>query len=274
MNARDYARLKKVADPRWTNASRRTTQKALNDVRVLEAGVRADGQRLADRATANQLTKLKSSVAALKEAKYHAVTRNNMEHILADIPWDGQRALFDSMESAVDVERSLANKLSNARNRLAVQRNRVDEKTTRMVHLQASLAKARRPLKPKSQKPAEAFLDPVMVEKTVDALRIANRQVARTRDLIAENMATQEALIDLLTADVRQQAATVLELLAYGTSAQQQAAEFDRQYCKAVEQHGHAVRKKYAKHQRINNNMALLDSIRSGNFRNIVSRVQ
>lgn len=262
MDARDYARLKWAADPRWTNASRRATQKALADVGVHEAIVRADGRRLADQADADRLAKVKSSVVTLSGAAYRAVARNNMDRVLADIPKDEHRVLYDRMESAADVERSLANKMSHARQRLVTQRNRVTEKTACMASLRAKVAEARCPPVSKSPKLATPLFTSATMEKTMDGLRIANRQVARTRDLIAENMAMRDALNDRLTADVRQQAATVLELLAYGTSVQQQTAVFDRQYCQAVEQHGRTVRRKYARHQRISENLAVLESIR------------
>ncbi|VVC26669.1 Hypothetical protein CINCED_3A014946 [Cinara cedri] len=271
MDERDYALLKRAADPRWTNASRRAAQKALADAGALATAVKADGRRLADRADAGRLTELKSSVEVLGKSARRAVARQNMDRILVDVPKDGQRALYDRMESAAAVERSLAEKLSHARQRLDTQRIRVAEKTARMARLRAAAARARSPVPPAPREPPAGPVPPATMDKTVDALRIANRQVTRTCDLIAGNMAMRDKLNDRLTADVRQQAATVLELLAYGTYAQQEAAAFNRQYCDALTQHGREARKNYAKHQRLSQNVAVVESIRK---KKIVGRLQ
>lgn len=273
----EYARLKQTVDARWSNVKKRGVQKALAEIGSLAAEVRAEGQRLADEWTARRLAAAKASASAADETLHRFAGPRTLARLLADGPAaaDKCRAAYERMGVAASVERSLAARLTLSQQKLAKCRNRVDDKIAKMGRLRVLVAEARARAYRVSvagdgddgDEPPDpawtAALSPAETAKKMDALRLANRQAARIRDLIAENVTMGHSINGQLAADVRQTAASVVELLAYGSVARREAAEFDREYCRAASRHKHAANRNSAIKQRLRNNITVLESNRS-----------
>lgn len=276
----EYMRLKQTVDVRWSNVKKRGAQKGLAEIGSLAAVVRAEGQRLADEWTARQLTAAKASTSAMDEILHQYVGPRSLAHLLADSPIaaDKCRAMYERMDMAASVERSLATRLMLGQQKLAKCRNRIDDKIAKMGRLRALVAEVRarafataadddgsysdEPPDAAWTRERMAVLSPAETANKMDALRLANRQAARIRDLIAENVTMGYSINEQLAADVRQMAATVIELLTYGSVARREATEFDREYCRAVSRHKHAVDRNSVIKRRLRTNIAVLESNR------------
>lgn len=256
MTMADHNRLKWAEDKRWTNVSKRGTYKAL-----AEASTRTtDAQWLADdEATAERLADAKRSTAAL----YQAIGPRDdvVGHLLPNSPLKG-RAAYCRMETAMAAERSLREKLVRGRHQLDECRHRVANKTARLAQLMASVAAARDlvPTKPPRRPPV--LESPLMLDKKVDALKLGNLKAAKARDIIANNTAMRDALNEQLASDVRQQATAVVELLAYGTAAKQEAVRYNREYCRLAGEHEHSVRRNNARKRFLDTKISVLESNR------------
>jgi len=259
--AADYGRLKWADDKRWTNDRKRGTYKGLAEVshRSYDAEWLAD-----DEATAERLADVKKSTARLYQAvgnRYDVVS-----HLLPDTPVAGREA-YRRMESAVTAERSLTEKLVRGRHRLNECRQRVANKTARLARLKASVAEARdRAASVRAPKRPPLLEHPLTTDKKVDALKLGNRQAARARDIIADNTAMRDALNEQLAADVRQQAIAVVELLAYGTAAKQEAVAYNRDYCRLAAEHDRHVRRNRAQRRVLDKRISVLESNRLDTF--------
>ncbi|CAI6353368.1 unnamed protein product [Macrosiphum euphorbiae] len=255
MTMADHNRLKWAEDNRWTNVSKRGTYKAL-----AEASTRTtDAQWLADdEATAERLADVKRSTAAL----YQAIGPRDdvVGHLLPDSPLKG-RAAYRRMETAMAAERSLREKLVRGRHQLDECRHRVANKTARLAQLMASVAAARDLVPTKPRRPP-VLESPLILDKKVDALKLGNLKAAKARDIIANNTAMRDALNEQLAADVRHQATAVVELLAYGTAAKQEAVRYNREYCRLAGEHEHFVRRNNAKKRFLDTRISVLESNR------------
>ncbi|XP_060856647.1 uncharacterized protein LOC132934357 [Metopolophium dirhodum] len=252
----DYGRLKWADDKRWTNVRKRGTYKAL-----AEASNRTnDAQWLADdEATAERLADAKLSTAALYQAL--GARDDVVGHLLPDSPLTG-RAAYCRMESAVAAERSLREKLVRGRHQLDECRHRVAIKTARLAQLKASVDAARDSVPTKPPRRPPVLESPLILDKKVDALKLGNLKAAKARDIIAKNTTMRDVLNEQLASDVRQQATAVVELLAYGTAAKQEAVTYNQEYCRVAGEHENSVRRNNAMRRLLDTRISVLESNR------------
>jgi len=252
----DYGRLKWADDKRWTNVHKRGTIKAL-----AEASHRTnDAEWLAnDEATARRLADVKQSTAALYKAI--GARDNVVGHLLPDTPLAG-RAAYCRMESAAEAERSLRDKLVRSRHQLDECRQRVANKTARLAELKARVAAAVNAAPPKPSRQPPVLESALMLDKKADALKLGNLQAAKARDIIANNTAMRDALNKQLASDVRQQATAVVEMLAYGTAAKQEAVAYIQEYCRMTGEHERSVRRNNAQRRILDARISILESNR------------
>lgn len=254
----DYGRLKWADDQKWTNVRKRGTYKGLADASHRDY----DAEWLADAAaTAVRLADVKQSTAALYKAV--GARDNVVGHLLPDGPLTG-RAAYHQMDSATAVERSLRDKYAHGLHLLDECRQRVANKTAHLARLKARVAAARDPESNRPpRQPKQPVLEPALMrDKKVDALKLGNLQVARARDIIANNMAMRDALNEQLASDVRHQATAVVELLAYGTAAKQEAVAYNRAYCRAKGDYERHVRRKGTHKRMLDTKISVLESNR------------
>jgi len=252
----DYGRLKWADDKRWTNVRKRGTYKALAEA----SNQTNDAQWLADdEATAERLADAKRSTAAL----YQAIGARDdvVGHLLPDSPLTG-RAAYCRMESAAAAERSLREKLVRGRHQLDECRHRVAIKTARLAQLKASVDAARNSVPTKPPRRPPVLESPLILDKKVDALKLGNLKAAKARDIIAKNTAMRDVLNEQLASDVRLQATAVVELLAYGTAAKQEAVTYNREYCRVASEHKDSVRRNNAKRRFLDTRISILESNR------------
>lgn len=270
----DYALLKWADDPRWSNARKRDAQKTLAEISEAAAEARAECQRLAASRTADRLADTKVDVAALHRAvdgSHAGAKLTDVAAAVAAAAGDGRATVvYDGpVDSAGAVERSLRAKAERFGHRLAACRTRVAEKTAVLARLHARMARNRF-----NESAPEIATEPVAgpgggngsmaaTEKIVDALKLCNRRMADTVVIIADNEVMYKRLNEQLVAEVRQQAATVVELVLHGSTAQQELADFDRRYCRAKAEHDAAVRNKAALSRHLKSNIATHESNRS-----------
>jgi len=252
----DYGRLKWADDKRWTNVHKRGTIKALAEA---SHRTKEDEWLANDKATERRLADVKQSTAAL----YNALgTRENVVgHLLPDTPLAG-RAAYCRMESAAEAERSLREKLVRSRHQLEECRKRVANKTARLAELKARVAAARNSEPPKPPRQPPVLESALMLDKKMNALKLGNLHAAKARDIIAKNMAMRDALNEQLASDVRMQATAIVELLAYGTAAKQEAVAYIREYCRKTGEHEHSVRRNNAKRRMLDTRISVLESNR------------
>ncbi|XP_060845250.1 uncharacterized protein LOC132924824 [Rhopalosiphum padi] len=252
----DYGALKWTDDPRWTNTRKRDAYKGLAEASHRDR----DAEWLAgDVATAERLADAKKATAELYEAV--GARDDVVGHLLPD-QRIAERAAYCRMESAAAVERSLREKLVRGRYRLDKCRQRVASKTARLAWLRTTVHAARNP-KPVRPPKRPAVLEPaLLLDDKVDALKLGNLQAARARDIIADNSVMRNALNDQLAADVRRQAIAVVELLAYGTAAKQEAAAYRREYCRMAAEQEYRVRRNEAHKSFLDTRISTLESTR------------
>jgi len=252
----DYKRLKWADDKRWTNLRKRGTYKALAEA----SHQTNDAEWLAnDEATAGRVADVKRSTAALYQAL--GARDNVVGHLLPDAPFAGRAAYF-RMESAAVAERSLREKLVRDQHQLDECRHRVANKTARLAQLKARVAVAKKSVPTKPSRRPPVLESALMLDKKVDALKLGNLQAAKARDIIANNTAMRDALNEQLASDVRQQATAVVELLAYGMAAKQEAVAYIREYCRVAGEHESSVRRKKAYKRMLDTRISVLESNR------------
>lgn len=264
-NMNEYSRLKWADDPRWSNTRKRDVLKSLAEIGEPAAEARVECQRLADDALAGRLADAKLKVATL-----YQVGRSHVGALLTDVPAADGRAAYELMDSAQAVERSLQTKLARYRQRTVDCRARVADKTVRLAALHTRIAHNRFNKSAAEEASAAAVeaaaCGPGAVPATVkvmDALRLCNRRLAGTHSIMADNEAMYKKLNEQLVAEIRQQAATVVELISYGSTAQKEHAQFDRRYHEAMAEHERLMRRKHALSRHLKTNIVVLESNRS-----------
>lgn len=255
--------LKQADDPRWTKAKKRDVSKAMANLGNQAAEAWAQGLRDVDAANTEQLVKSKRTSKALLEKHHQVVSRNNMDYVLSLLPAGRER--FERMGSAEAIEWSLQENLLNSKHQLADCRFQVNKKTQYLAQLRTKLAMAltavAAPPDPEPEDPD--IMSPMVIEKTMDALRVANQKAARARDLIAKNFDMRWNLKDQLMADLHQQAIIVQELFDFGTFAQKEASGFDKKYCRLVAEHEQAINQLTVNKRHVMNKSIALESVRS-----------
>jgi len=141
-------------------------------------------------------------------------------------------------------------------------RHRVANKTAHLAQLKAKVAAAKNSVPTKPPRRPPVLESALMLDKKVDALKLGNLKAAKARDIIANNTAMRDALNEQLASDVRLQATAVVELLAYGTAAKQEAVMYNREYCRVAGEHEHSVQRNNAKRRMLDTRISVLESNR------------
>lgn len=262
-----YAALKQADDPRWTKAKKCDLSRTMANLGKEVTEAWTQNLRDADAANAEQLTKCKRTSKMLLEKHHQVIGRNNMDYVLSLLPAGGVygQEKLETMGSAEAVQWSLQENLLHSKHKLADCRFRVTKKTQYLAQLRFKLAMAltaeAEPPDPEPEDPD--IMSPKVIDKTVDALRVANRKAARARDLITKNIETRRNLKNQLIADLNQQASIVQELFDFGLFAQKEATAFDKKYCRLVAEHEQAFNRLTVNKRNAVNKSIALESTRS-----------
>lgn len=254
--------LERAGDSRWTNIGKRDVVKAVATIGGQAAESRADDLLRADDALDERLTETRRTVAEYRDPNRSDSDDQEDEcrEPKADDGEDSRHYDHDDEDDKIDdasdnedgvaafrrttaapaAEHMLHEESIRRRKLLTDCRVRVAQKTARLASLRDRLRKVNgmvdaaggggRPVPVRHRGPVPlTFLD-----KKIDALRLANRQAARSRDTIAEEVYALDKLQPQLMADVRMQAAAVVQLIMQGMAAKRELVDYERQHCRIV----------------------------------------